>query len=913
MNLINKNIKDGRKIAITLAAGLLCLLFSGIGIEVSFEDVQVNVVWSVVFPLLVALAYGPRYAFLAALAGGAWFPFFLWANNGYANAANFLILTSLFVATGFLRPHRIKYKLNRFLIRLGLMMGLFSAFAAFMFLILFNYLLSFNPTPWTADTINHMERFVLTGFLVKDVVNYTFIILLAELMLHLPFIRSLLGLEHKPEFALNNKLFLYSILGGTIIWVSFVSLDYILFYTPAKLGYRYYLLALTIIIWSAVIVCRSLTGLVEGRLVSESYFKKKEKEFRTILESLHVGIGITDLKGKYNFVNSWWQHQLGYTHEEMQEITNLDVTHPEDVEVTKNKFNDLINRNIDVYNLEKRYIRKDGSFFWGQLYVSAVLHEDEPVKFVSGVINDITEKKQAEELLLTTQARQEAMIANITDVIAILDLQGINLYKSPNVERIFGWKPGELIGKSCSENIHPDHLEDARRFFEYILESANRSGVLEVRYKTKSGEYKWIEVSAVNCIDSPEIAGILVNYRDISERKKTLALEQEVAVAHKSVEFKQKFLANMSHEIRTPLTGVLGMADILAQTHLDNTQRDYLNTLIQSGDNLKEIINLILDYSKIEAGKLKIKASDFLIHDLLAEASKYFTSVCFKPIEWQMSIDEKVPRAIRADKSRLNQVIRNLISNAVKFTDAGSVKLSLFPVSNDLSEVRDRKEPVTIRVEVKDTGKGIPFPLQERLFEPFFQVENEYSRNVDGTGLGLPICKELVDMLGGEMGFESTPGKGSTFWFTFTCGGLEEKSLKNSAVQNHKTGLMPVPMKVLLVEDKLINRKVIRLMLQSLGHEVIFAHNGQKAIEIFKPGMFDLILMDIQMPVLDGVAATKLLREMHSTLPPIIGLSANAFEGDREKYMSLGLDEYLTKPVNSDDLRRLLTEIKMGN
>ncbi len=906
--------KKHRKFLIAAAAGLLCFLLSGVGIEVRFENIQINVVWSVVFPLLVGLAYGPRYAVIAGLAGGAWFPFILWANNGYANILNFFILISLYAGAGFLIPRqRNDYSFNRFAVRLFLFMAVFGVIAFFNYFVLFNFLLSFNPAPWTDEAVNQIDRFVLTGILVKDLVNYSFLILLGELLLRLPAIRALLSLDPKPEFVLNNRLFIGSIMAGTLIWGSFVLLDTVLFYTPVSQGQHYYLLALNVIIWSSVLVCRALVVIVEKRLLSESYFKQKEQEFRNIFESIHVGIGITDLQGRYQFFNKWWQHKLGYSDEEMKTITNADVTYPDDLERTRKNFQALVNREIDGYSLEKRYVRKDGSVFWGQLHESAVAANGGPLKLVSGVINDITEKKQAEEVMRNAQVRQEAMLTNITDVIAILDSKGVNLYKSPNVERLFGWKPEELVGRNYIEKIIPEDREKVLEVFTTVLEYPAETGLLECRYQRKRGDYRWIEISAVNCLDSPEIAGILVNYKDISERKKTFELEQEVAVARKSVEFKQKFLANMSHEIRTPLTGVLGMADILAQTRLDSQQKDYLTTLMQSGENLKEIINLILDYSKIEAGKLKINSSDFRVDELFTESRKYFAAICNKALTWEESVDVKVPRAIRSDKIRLNQILRNFISNAVKFTDAGSVKLSLFPVyPDDFPVDGDTKETITLRFEVKDTGKGVSHQLQEKLFEPFYQAENALSRSIDGTGLGLAICKELAAMLDGKVGLESTPGAGSTFWFTFSCQKVSEKELAISSGLNHDAAKMVTPLRILLVEDKIVNRKVISIMLTSLGHQVEFAVNGQKALEIYTPGAFDLILMDIQMPVLDGVSATQMLRQMHSVLPPIVGISANAFEGDREKYMNMGLDEYLTKPVKTEDFRNLVETLKIG-
>ncbi|TVQ07759.1 MAG: hybrid sensor histidine kinase/response regulator, partial [Bacteroidetes bacterium] len=390
------------------------------------------------------------------------------------------------------------------------------------------------------------------------------------------------------------------------------------------------------------------------------------------------------------------------------------------------------------------------------------------------------------------------------------------------------------------------------------------------------------------------------------KKQEELELQQQVAVAQKSVEFKQNFLANMSHEIRTPLTGVLGMADLLFKTPLNETQADYLKTLIHSGENLREIINLVLDYSKIEAGKVKLQEEIFSIDKLLADAEKLFISICRKDIVLIKDVDSYLPVFVKSDYNRIFQIISNLLSNAVKFTEKGSIRIK---VSAETSE-ESYKDMKKIRIAVSDTGKGISNADQTNLFKPFYQAEQSYNRAFEGTGLGLAICKELSEILGGSIGYERNKFKGSTFWFTFLA--KMEKEPEAASREN-----IPVKkssnesLRILLVEDKAVNQKVITLILESMNHQVSLADDGKKAIEMFKTGSFDLILMDIQMPVMDGITATQNLKSRFSKLPPIVGLSANAFEGDREKYMRLGMDEYLTKPVKESDFENLLQKLNL--
>jgi two-component system, OmpR family, aerobic respiration control sensor histidine kinase ArcB len=377
-------------------------------------------------------------------------------------------------------------------------------------------------------------------------------------------------------------------------------------------------------------------------------------------------------------------------------------------------------------------------------------------------------------------------------------------------------------------------------------------------------------------------------------------------IAKQAAEFKQNFLANMSHEIRTPLTGILGMAEILERTELNEDQRDYLNTLIMSGENLRETINMVLDYSKIEAGKLQLNEEPFVFQELFDDAEKLFTGLNKNGLAMQLFIDPDIPENIVADQRRVAQVLGNLLSNAVKFTEKGKITVKA-SIRNYRASGQDTSER-TILIEVRDTGKGISTDDQANLFKPFFQVEQAYNRSFDGTGLGLAICKELVTLMGGKIGVESQAGKGSNFWFTFSYH-LAEQGDKKETESKTELPNESHSLSVLLVEDKLVNQKVVTLLLKSLGHTVTLANNGEEALDIFSTDKFQLILMDIQMPVMDGITAAQKLREKYNDLPPVIGLSANAFEGDREKYMNLGMDEYITKPVKQADFENILEKL----
>jgi signal transduction histidine kinase/ActR/RegA family two-component response regulator len=437
-------------------------------------------------------------------------------------------------------------------------------------------------------------------------------------------------------------------------------------------------------------------------------------------------------------------------------------------------------------------------------------------------------------------------------------------------------------------------------------------------------EYRWIFLTALTLIIILIIISVILKYlvnkkttelqilnnnlmssnNEILQKNELLAksqaeLKERLELIEKQgeiIRFKQNFLANMSHEIRTPLTGILGIIEILGKSELTPHQQDYIHILRQSGENLTEIINQVLDYSKIEAGKVEINKKSFVFNDLIVQAVNTFQSLGGENLKFGYSVDERMPFLIKADWNRLLQIINNFISNSIKFTPSGKIHLHA-----ELSDHFNGTETAfKIKISVTDTGIGISPEKQKVLFKPFAQIHESDHREYEGTGLGLSICKELADLHGGEVGVISEELQGSTFWFTFIADRSDNQlNLLNIPEIQPEA---PIPsLRILLAEDKVINQKVIGLLLSSLGHTVEIASNGEMAVEKYQPHQFDLILMDIQMPVMDGITATGILKQKFPELPPVVGLSANAFEGDREKYIRMGLDDYMTKPFKQDD------------
>lgn len=368
--------------------------------------------------------------------------------------------------------------------------------------------------------------------------------------------------------------------------------------------------------------------------------------------------------------------------------------------------------------------------------------------------------------------------------------------------------------------------------------------------------------------------------------------ESEVAkeAAFEAASFKDQFLANMSHEIRTPLNGIIGMLDVyFASNTLTSKQKDQLEIVQNSSNSLLRIINDILDLSKLQAGKMAISPINTPIDKLAHSTKNIFQPLAEKKgLLLGVKVHDEVPAIVKIDNNRVAQVLNNLVSNAIKFTEFGGININIRIDPNDKLEI-----------SVMDTGVGITKTDIDEIFEEFGQVSETNKQRTDGTGLGLSICHKLVNLMGGEIGVESTIGKGSRFWFTVD---YEKGEFVEENIQVTPKKKIEKKLKILVTEDKPINQKVIQLMLQKLGHEPILTANGLQCLAMFKEGEFDLIFMDIQMPEMDGEEAVKILRRDFKNLPPIIGLSANSMEGDAERYMNNGFDDYLTKPFTMSDL-----------
>ncbi len=499
---------------------------------------------------------------------------------------------------------------------------------------------------------------------------------------------------------------------------------------------------------------------------------------------------------------------------------------------------------------------------------------------------------------------------------ALVSPEGRFLQVNRSLRGIVGYSEDEFLEKTFQDITHPDDLDADLEQVKRILNGEIHTYQMEKRFFHKDGRIVWIllSVSLVRDADGRPLH-LVAQIQDVTERKRfesDLRLARDEAMD--AARAKSDFLANMSHEIRTPMNGVIGMTELLLDTPLNPEQHAYMQTIRTSGEALLTVINDILDLSKIEAGKMTIATSVFQLESVMSEVADLIAPRAHqKGLKLTCRVDPNVPRELEGDPVRIRQVLTNLVGNAVKFTEIGEVTIEAQCIECDDGWAK-------VRTLVRDTGVGIPQDRQEDVFESFTQIESGSSRKHCGTGLGLAICRRLVGLMGGEIGVESEPDVGSSFWFDleFTRPGAVPGSIKpnvlskcGNRIRASRPEKLERPIRILLAEDNEVNQKVAVAMITRLGGLVEAVKNGLEAVQAAQGGGFDLILMDVQMPEMDGLAAAAAIRPNESSTgrrTPIVALTAHALQGDRERCLLAGMDAYLTKPLRPGLLRDALVE-----
>ncbi|WP_430883728.1 PAS domain S-box protein [Fusibacter sp. JL216-2] len=520
------------------------------------------------------------------------------------------------------------------------------------------------------------------------------------------------------------------------------------------------------------------------------------------------------------------------------------------------------------------------------------------------VVEDVTINKEIAKSLIKNEKKLRLITDNMIDAITQVDSRGVVLYTSPSIWHLLGYNPDNLIGKKFSDYIHPDDAERSAKNFQHRLKTWENF-TSEIRLRRNDGSYVWVEASGNVILDEKHQLSIVYVSRDVTVKRQAqieIVKSKEAAEAANSA--KSEFLANMSHEIRTPMNGIIGMTNLTLMSELTKEQRENLIMVKNSGESLLRLINSVLDFSKIEAGKVTLESIRFDGSMLLKRiCSPFKIQAHAKGIDFKMHFDDRIPEYLMGDPNRLGQILNNLIGNALKFTSKGHVAVSV--------EVQKReKGQVYVRFTVEDTGIGIAEKDRDKIFQSFSQVDGSITRRYGGTGLGLSISKQLVEMMEGQIDFKSRKNMGSRFYFT-----IPFKEAESVGQVEGSQGKIQIPeatreLSILLVEDDRVNQAFAKSLLKKQGHKITVADNGLKAINELMKSEFDLVFMDIQMPILDGVQATKVIRQrLKLERVPIVALTAHAIRGDKERFLEAGMNGYVSKPIKVESFFSIIETV----
>ncbi|MFD2612397.1 PAS domain S-box protein [Paenibacillus gansuensis] len=614
-----------------------------------------------------------------------------------------------------------------------------------------------------------------------------------------------------------------------------------------------------------------------------------------VFEYASFGIALIAPDGLFLTINPAMERIFGYTKEEFEGKRFGCFSYPNEPLTNIDDLKKMMGESKTELQLEKRFYRKDGKVVWTLLTIR--LFPDEagnPLYYIAQII-DISHQKDSEQRLQESVERYTSLKKYNHDAVVSFDLEGRVINANSMAEKLTGYDINkELIGMELANLIGQSNVDR-------ILEDALHDNSVERGIDTlvtKEGDTVEVLTSIAPIFVNRQNIGFYLICKDISEQKQ-LVLAKEMAEATNKA--KSEFLAMVSHEIRTPMNGVIGMTDLLSDADLDEEYKVYLEIIRKSGETLLAIINDILDLAKIESGRSELKEELFDLRNCIKDSISVVSAQADeKNLELSYSINHDLPDYIYGDADRLKQVLINLLGNAVKFTPSGKVTISTKKIKG---------EQPYLKFTIKDTGIGIPPQRLEEIFEPFSQIDSFMTRKHEGTGLGLSISRRIVELMGGEIHAESDGKNGASFHFTIR---LNEKVADQVEEPGEFLYEALEQASILIAEDNPINTLVLKKMLEKMGHKVSVAVNGKEVIEMALKEHFDLIFMDIHMPIINGLEATRIIKEKlePGNCPRIVAVTANALKGDREKCMEAGMHDYVSKPVKREDLNKILRQYK---
>ncbi|MBF0438463.1 MAG: PAS domain S-box protein [Magnetococcales bacterium] len=647
---------------------------------------------------------------------------------------------------------------------------------------------------------------------------------------------------------------------------------------------------------TVALLLASIIGVAYLMLRRDEWVDSRLRKLSRAVEQSPASVVITDRRAIIEYVNPIFCALTGYTE---AEIIGQDPRILQSGATSRETYQQLWQTILagQVWRGEFLNRKKSGELFWESAVISPVSNEEGEITHFLSIKEDITARKQVEQFLRESEARFRKLAELSPIGVYLTNGSGNYLYANPEWCRMAGMSQAEAFGTGWQSALHPEDREAFIAAWNEWINKRTGRWEREYRFRIREGEERWVWGVAAPLSDDDGVINDFIGITlDITERK---ALEIQLMtakeVADAASQAKSAFLANMSHEIRTPMNAVIGMSYLCMQTALTDKQKDYIGKIHSSATSLLRIINDILDFSKIEANHVSMEVIDFTLEEVLSGLLSVVSIKAYeKNIELLIETAEEIPSGLKGDPLRLGQILLNIANNAIKFTEKGEVAV----ITEVLQQGADF---IRLQFTVRDTGIGLTPEQIDGIFQSFTQADSSITRKYGGTGLGLTISKRLIELMDGSIRVESTPGKGSRFVFDVLLGvsnrmQTESKSEGFGAHIDFSKTLSGL--KVLLVEDDEINQQVVRELLKQVNITVLLAEDGKQAIDKVATESLDGVLMDMQMPVMDGLTATREIRKMSRfDSLPILAMTANIMSGDREACLEAGMQDYIAKPI----------------